>query len=78
MQRFQDKLGVDDRTALATLAAAQLASGQKYNRSDLIPEVTQFLQPTLTWMLEESGKADFCETFGDPMVKQGVLQKVHQ
>src|SRR6516165_10901381 len=53
LQRFQDELGLDDRTKLAVVAAAQLISGQEYNRSDLIPEVTQLAKGTLKWLSQE-------------------------
>ena len=80
LQKFQDGLGVDDRTLLAAVAAAQLISDQQYNRSDLIPEVTQFVKPALTLLLQEldSDKRRFCKRFGDAFVKQGILQKVHE
>ena len=60
LQRFQDELGLDDRTKLAVVAAAQLISGQEYNRSDLIPEVTQLAKGTMKWLSQERDKPDFC------------------
>ena len=80
LQKFQDGLGVDDRTLLAAVAAAQLISDQQYNRSDLIPEVTQFVKPALTLLLQEldTDKGRFCKRFGDAFVRQGILQKVHE
>jgi hypothetical protein len=68
------------RTLLAAVAAAQLVSDQQYNRSDLIPEVTQFAKPALTLLLQEldTDKRRFCKRFGHAFVKQGILQKVHE
>jgi hypothetical protein len=60
LQRIQDELGVDDRTRLAVVAAAQLVSEREYNRSDLIPEVTKLVQVTLMWLSQERDEPDFC------------------
>ena len=78
LQRFQDELRLDDRTKLAVVAAAQSISGQEYNRSDLIPEVTQLAKGTLKWLSQERDKSDFCKMFGDPLIKLGTMQKAHQ
>jgi hypothetical protein len=75
LPRYQKEVGVDDRTSLAVLAAAQLASDQKHNSSDLIPEVTQFVKTALPYFLEEAGKEDFCKKVGDELVKRGIMQK---
>ena len=71
-------LGVDDRTKLAVVAAAQLVSEREYNRSDLIPEVTKLVQVTLMWLSQERDEPDFCKRFGDPLIKLGTMQKAHQ
>jgi hypothetical protein len=55
-----------------------LISGQEYNRSDLIPEVTQLAKGTLKWLSQERDKPDFCKMFGDPLTKLGTMQKAHQ
>ena len=78
LQRIQDELGVDDRTKLAVVAAAQLVSEREYNRSDLIPEVTKLVQVTLMWLSQEKDEPDFCKRFGDPLIKLGTMQKAHQ
>ena len=78
LQRIQDELGVDDRTKLAVVAAAQLVSEREYNRSDLIPEVTKLVQVTLMWLSQERDEPDFCKRFGDPLIKLGTMQKAHQ
>jgi hypothetical protein len=75
LQRYQKEVGVDERTALAVLAATQLASDQKYNSSDLIPEITQFVKTALPYFFEEAGKEDFCKKVGDELVKRGLMQK---
>ena len=78
LQRIQNELGVDDRTKLAVVAAAQLVSEREYNRSDLIPEVTKLVQVTLMWLSQEKDEPDFCKRFGDPLIKLGTMQKAHQ
>ena len=78
LQRIQDELGVDDRTKLAVVAAAQLVSEREYNRSDLIPEVTKLVQVTLMWLSQQKDEPDFCKRFGDPLIKLGTMQKAHQ
>ena len=80
LQGFQDGLGVDNRILLATVAAVQSVSDHQYNRSDLIPEVTQFVRPALTLLLQEldTDKGRFCKRFGDAFVKRGILEKAHQ
>jgi hypothetical protein len=78
LQRIQNELGVDDRTKLAVVAAAQLVSEREYNRSDLIPEVTKLVQVTLMWLSQERDEPDFCKRFGDPLIKLGTMQKAHQ
>ena len=78
LQRFQDELGLDDRTKLAVVAAAQLVSEREYNRSDLIPEITKLVQVTLMWLSQQKDEPDFCKRFGDPLIKLGTMQKAHQ
>jgi len=75
LQRHQNELGVDERTAVAVVEATKLASDQKYNSSDLIPEVTQFVKTALPYFLEEANKEDFCKKVGDELVKRGIMQK---
>jgi hypothetical protein len=60
---------------LAVVAAAQMESEQKYNRSDLIPEITQFVKTMLPYLLEENDKGDLCKKFGDYLVGLGIMQK---
>jgi hypothetical protein len=78
LQRIQDELGVDDRTKLAVVAAAQLVSEREYDRSDLIPEVTKLVQVTLMWLSQERNEPDFCKRFGQHLIKLGTMQKAHQ
>ena len=78
LQRIQDELGVDDRTKLAVVAAAQLVSEREYNRSDLIPEVTKLVQVTLMWLSQQKDEPDFCKRFGDPLIKLGTMQRAHR
>ena len=66
---------LDDRTVLAVEAAAQLASDQKHNSSDLIPEVTQLVKTFMTAMLENYDKGIFCKKFGDELVQRGIMQR---
>ena len=75
LQTYQKEIGVDERTALAVLAATQLASDQKHNSSDLIPEVTQFVKAALPYFFEEVNREGFCKKVGDQLVKRGLMQR---
>ena len=75
LQRYQNELKVEERTAVAVAEAAKLASDQKYNSSDLIPEVTQFVKAALPYFFEEANKEDFCNKVGDELVKRGLMQR---
>jgi hypothetical protein len=75
LQRYQNELGVDERAAVAVVEATKLASEQKHNSADLIPELTQFVKTALPYFLEEANKEDFCKKVGDDLVKRGIMQK---
>lgn len=75
LQRYQKEVGVDERTAVAVMEATKLASGQKYNSSDLIPEVTEFVKAALPHFLQETNAEDFCTKVGDGLVKLGIMQR---
>jgi hypothetical protein len=75
LQRYQKEVGVDERTAVAVVEATKLASDQKHNRSDLIPEVTQFVKAALPYFLQETDTEDFCTKVGGGLVKLGIMQR---
>lgn len=75
LQRYQKEVGVDERTAVAVVEATKLASDQKHNSSDLIPEVTQFVKAALPYFLQETDTEDFCTKVGGGLVKLGIMQR---
>lgn len=70
LQRYQKEVGVDERTAAAVVEATKLASDQKHNSSDLIPEVA-----ALPYFLQETDTEDFCTKVGGGLVKLGIMQR---
>lgn len=77
--KFGDSLGANvDRLGSATAAAIQAIVGGKYDREELIPEVTQFVNNIMNELADDKAKLGtnrFCSKYGPYMVTAGTMRR---
>lgn len=78
--RYADANGVDlERYGSATFNALQAISGHEYDRSKLIPSVTQYIRNGMTELggeIIKLGKPGFCKKYAPAVVNTGIVTKV--
>jgi hypothetical protein len=76
--RFGDSRGVDALRYVKAIAAAAAAMGNvKYDRQDLIPEVTRATSEAMSQYENEFAKNPslFCKSWGDALIKAGAVKR---
>jgi hypothetical protein len=77
-QQAADQVGADfDTLAPAIQAAIQVTFGLEYDRTKLIPAVTQRVRTNLEVLLDElkKGNGFFCQKYGTTMINVGFMKK---
>jgi hypothetical protein len=76
INRMVDRVGIPDHIVRGLNAALNAQSGASYERSDLIPEVTQVFRKTYFGLGEDikAQKAKTCPKLIDAMRKSGTVE----
>jgi hypothetical protein len=77
MRKLADQIGVDPAVVRAVGQVLLMDSGQDYESSWLIPEVTRLMNDTDDGLSREQNQSNrgFCKRWGDALVEKGLIQK---
>lgn len=76
LTKLGDQTGVDDKIGAATFEALKVDTGEDYNRTLLIPEVTRFVHGTVDAMIEATkNKALYCKTMVPVLLDRGTIER---
>jgi hypothetical protein len=77
IRKLADQIGVDPAVVSAVGQVVRMGSGQNYDGSLLIPEVTQLVNDTNDWLDRElnEDRPRFCKRWGAVLSEKGLIQR---